>query len=128
RSLPHVQDAIYRDAPMTISHDAVRFSFTATGPWSVDPDQITWRVGIDELRAKTAKQGTALAHPPKLPPVIRLLSTGQSLGRAVAGWRLIDKRKGDSASRAGISKRLRKAFEKLGPTYIKLGQIVSAGE
>ncbi len=31
-------------------------------------------------------------------------------------------------SRAGLSRRLRKAFERLGPTYIKLGQILSAGE
>ena len=30
--------------------------------------------------------------------------------------------------RAGLSRRLRKAFERLGPTYIKLGQILSAGE
>ena len=31
-------------------------------------------------------------------------------------------------SRAGLSYRLRKAFEHLGPTYIKLGQILSSGE
>jgi len=31
-------------------------------------------------------------------------------------------------SRAGLSHRLRKAFERLGPTYIKLGQILSSGE
>jgi ubiquinone biosynthesis protein len=33
-----------------------------------------------------------------------------------------------STSRAGLSRRLRKAFEKNGPTYIKLGQILSSGE
>ncbi|MFM2071613.1 MAG: hypothetical protein RLZZ623_1876, partial [Actinomycetota bacterium] len=32
------------------------------------------------------------------------------------------------ASRAAISVRLRKAAERLGPTYIKLGQIISSGE
>src|SRR5439155_4967356 len=41
---------------------------------------------------------------------------------------LFEHRKHGSVSRAGISRRLRKAFERLGPTYIKLGQIVSAGE
>src|SRR5262249_59620863 len=32
------------------------------------------------------------------------------------------------ASRAAISRRLRRAAEALGPTYIKLGQIISSGE
>ena len=32
------------------------------------------------------------------------------------------------ASRADISRRLRIAAERLGPTYIKLGQIISSGE
>jgi ubiquinone biosynthesis protein len=42
---------------------------------------------------------------------------------------VLDRRKGDeSAARAGLSKRLRIAFEHLGPTYIKLGQILSSGE
>ena len=31
-------------------------------------------------------------------------------------------------SRAGISRRLRKAFERLGSSYVKLGQIISGGE
>jgi ubiquinone biosynthesis protein len=106
--------------------DVEHFSFTDRGPWIVDPEFILWRKDIDELRAKTRVEAGALARPPKFPPVGRLLNTGQRLGRAVAGWQLIDKRRGQS--RAGISRRLRKAFEKLGPTYIKLGQIVSAGE
>jgi ubiquinone biosynthesis protein len=110
------------------SPDVERFSFTARGPWVVDPDRITWRPHIDELRAKTRVEATALARPPKAPPVLRLLTTGVRLGRAVGGWQLYDRRKGGEASRAGISRRLRKAFERLGPTYIKLGQIVSAGE
>ena len=32
-----------------------------------------------------------------------------------------------TASRADLSRRLRIVFERLGPTYIKLGQIVSSG-
>ncbi|MGH9087793.1 MAG: ABC1 kinase family protein, partial [Acidimicrobiales bacterium] len=50
------------------------------------------------------------------------------LGWAVAGWWLLDRRHGGARSRAGLSRRLRQAFERLGPTYIKLGQILSAGE
>jgi ubiquinone biosynthesis protein len=43
-------------------------------------------------------------------------------------WRLIERRLGGASSRSGLSRRLRRAFEALGPTYIKLGQIISAGE
>src|SRR5690606_18770216 len=35
---------------------------------------------------------------------------------------------GGTVSRRGISRRLRRAAERLGPTYIKLGQIISSGE
>ena len=36
--------------------------------------------------------------------------------------------RGRPQSRAGLSRRLRRAFEQLGSTYVKLGQIVSGGE
>jgi ubiquinone biosynthesis protein len=53
------------------------------------------------------------------------------LVRAIAPW-LVRKRVGrypsDTARRADLSKRLRRAAEDLGPTYIKLGQIISSGE
>jgi ubiquinone biosynthesis protein len=50
------------------------------------------------------------------------------LGLAVGLWALRDRRTGDETSRSGISRRLRQAAERLGPTYIKLGQIISSGE
>jgi ubiquinone biosynthesis protein len=43
-------------------------------------------------------------------------------------WRLRERGQGGAASRAGLSRRLRVAGEQLGPTYIKLGQIISSGE
>ena len=53
------------------------------------------------------------------------------LGTAVVPW-LIAKRRNKFAEPAekstAVSKRLRLAAEKLGPTYIKLGQIISSGE
>ncbi len=62
-----------------------------------------------------------------------MLTTTAQLGWAILSWRLIEKRRADKLgrreiSRAGLSRRLRKAFERLGPTYIKLGQILSSGE
>ncbi len=61
-----------------------------------------------------------------------MLTVAGRLTTAVAPW-LVRKRLnrygGDpAASRADISKRLRMAAEVLGPTYIKLGQIISSGE
>ena len=55
------------------------------------------------------------------------------LGPALAAWYLLDRwrarRSGrPEISQAGLSRRLRKAFERLGPTYIKLGQILSSGQ
>jgi ubiquinone biosynthesis protein len=43
-------------------------------------------------------------------------------------WYLRDRRRGQEASRSGLSRRLRIAFQELGPTWIKLGQILSSGE
>jgi ubiquinone biosynthesis protein len=54
-----------------------------------------------------------------------------ALGRAIVPW-MWRKRRGrfaeSSDSRADIARRLRLAAEQLGPTYIKLGQIISSGE
>ncbi len=111
-----------------VSSDIERFSFTERGPWVVDPDNMAWRRGIDELRTRTRHEGADLAKPPPVPPGGRIIRTGADLGQAVLAWQLFDRRKGGAESRAAISRRLRKAFERLGPTYIKLGQIVSAGE
>ena len=57
-----------------------------------------------------------------------MVRVGAVLGVALAGWYVGDRRRGQHRSRAGLSRRLRRAFERLGPTYIKLGQILSSGE
>lgn len=51
-----------------------------------------------------------------------------TIGWAIGCWFLIERRRGPTESRAGLSRRLRFAFQRLGPTYIKLGQILSSGE
>jgi ubiquinone biosynthesis protein len=50
------------------------------------------------------------------------------LGGALGMWYLTERRLGGSKKTAGISRRLRIAAEHLGPTYIKLGQIVASGD
>jgi ubiquinone biosynthesis protein len=104
-------------------------AFSEHAPWLVDPDAMRWRRGIDRLRAGTAAEVPTLVQRRKLPPGARVVRTGVLLGQALGGWYAFERRSGDtSISRAGLSRRLRKAFERLGPTYIKLGQIISSGE
>ena len=103
-------------------------AFSDRAPWVVEPDEIAWRKGIDELRARTRRETPALTRRRRFPPGARVMRVGALLGGAVAGWYVSDRWRGRSPSRAGLSRRLRRAFERLGPTYIKVGQILSSGE
>ena len=108
--------------------DLDRGAFSDEGPWLVPDEAMVWQRGIGELRARTAAQGPHLVRRRRVPPVSRAAVTGWHLGGALLGWRFIDKRRNPETARAGLSRRLRVAFSKLGPTYIKLGQILSSGE
>ncbi|WP_298339518.1 AarF/UbiB family protein [Ferrimicrobium sp.] len=108
--------------------DAAVGSFSEAQPWVVDPDRLEWLNSTVELRARTRAQVPVLLRHRRIPPARRVLGTGFSLGVALLGWRIFDRRRGKVASRQGLSRRLRRSFEHLGPTYIKLGQIISSGE
>ncbi len=108
--------------------DTDRFAFTDNGPWAVDEHRLSWSAGIDALRVRTNDLVPQLTTPGRLPPGRRVLRTGRILGGALLAWKLKEKSAGGSVSRAGVSKRLRVAFSELGPTYIKMGQIISSGE
>src|SRR5271155_568408 len=107
-------------------------AFTPHGPWTVEPDTMPWRFPADAdgdmavLRQGAADLARQLVSPQGLPSGMRVLAVVLRIGAALAGWWLRDR--GTARSRAGISRRLRSAFERLGPTYIKLGQIISSGE
>ncbi len=108
-------------------------SFSNTPPWLIDPSGLRWRSGVAGLRAATAAQVPELLRRRRLPPGRRVVRVGTELARALGGWYLIERRQGrrqrrPKLSRAGLSRRLRVAFQTLGPTYIKLGQILSSGE
>lgn len=103
-------------------------AFTDDGPWVVDPRALGWRRGLDRVRRQTRAEVPELTRRRRLPPGARVGRVGLVLGRALGGWYAIDRRRGAEASRAGLSRRLRLAFEQLGPTYIKLGQILSSGD
>jgi ubiquinone biosynthesis protein len=102
-------------------------SFSDVRPWTVDPERMPWRAGVDALRAQTIARLPELVRRRRVPPLGRFIDAGLRIGAALALWSLRERRLGTAESRAGLSRRLRLAFEKLGPAYIKLGQIISAG-
>ncbi|MEZ5322476.1 MAG: AarF/UbiB family protein [Microthrixaceae bacterium] len=103
-------------------------SFTEDGPWDVVPAEMPWRRGNDVLRLATRRQVPILTRPRRVPHPPRLAAVSTRLGLAVAMWALTERRRGGSDSKAGLSRRIRVAAERLGPTYIKLCQIISSGE
>lgn len=103
-------------------------SFSADGPWAVDPTAMRWRRAVPGLRAQIADELPRLTRPGKVPPGVRVVRTTRLLGAALGGWYLGARRRRSPSSTAVLSRRLRVAAERLGPTYIKLGQIISSGE
>jgi ubiquinone biosynthesis protein len=108
-------------------------AFSENPPWDLTGKPLPWRWSVPALRTETAAQVPRLLRRRLLPPGERVAVTGARLGWAILAWRLVERRRANRTghreiSRAGLSHRLRRAFEHLGPTYIKLGQILSSGE
>ncbi len=103
-------------------------SFSQQPPWIVDPDNLRWKAGLDTVRSVVRRQVPELIKPRRVPSGTRVFKVVKELGAAVGVWGLMARRKDQSTSRADLSLRLRKAAEELGPTYIKLGQIISSGQ
>ncbi|MEY4362115.1 MAG: hypothetical protein RL391_1421 [Actinomycetota bacterium] len=106
-------------------------AFTAEGPWVLDRSHIRWAPLAPELRAEARAEVPRLTRPSRIPPGPRVLTVAGNIAGALAPW-FVRKRRGrysdPTESRADLSLRLRRAVEVLGPTYIKLGQIISSGE
>jgi ubiquinone biosynthesis protein len=117
---------------MTTDHDAASpdlaiGAFTQRGPWVVDPSAMRWRVGIDGLRARTQAMVPRLIDRSWAPPR-RLGHVGAVFIGALASWALRKRLKIGSPTSAELARRIRTAFERLGATFIKLGQIVASAE
>ncbi|HTW08174.1 MAG TPA: AarF/UbiB family protein [Acidimicrobiales bacterium] len=117
------------DGPADLSMGA----FSEKGPWDLMGQALPWREDVPALRVEVAARVPQLLRRRTLPPGERVALTAARLGWAILAWRAVDKRRANregrgEISRAGLSHRLRRAFERLGPTYIKLGQILSSGE
>ena len=97
-------------------------SFTDHGPWVIDPDQLSWKKGLDRVRRDVHASVPTLTRYRRVPPAGRMLTTLRALGLPLAVWALRERKTDQSIPK--ISRRLRIAAERLGPTYIKLGQII----
>jgi ubiquinone biosynthesis protein len=102
--------------------------FTDDGPWVLVPGKVAWKSGLSAVRAELRATLPHLISPRRLPPGARVGTTVRHLGGALGLWYLTERRRGGPEKIAGISRRLRIAAERLGPTYIKLGQIVASGD
>jgi ubiquinone biosynthesis protein len=108
--------------------DLALFSFSEAAPWIVDPDDLPWRRDVDAIRARTRAEVPGLVRRRYLPPSRRIARVIRILGSSLALWYVRDRRRDRATSRLGLSRRLRIDFQQLGPTYIKLGQILSSGD
>ncbi|MHB8262970.1 MAG: ABC1 kinase family protein [Acidimicrobiales bacterium] len=103
-------------------------AFTETAPWIINTSAISWLEGIDTLRDQAREAVPHLLRKRLLPPGRRVVTIGYELSTAMARWYITSRHKEKQVSRTQLSRNMRLAFEHLGPTFIKLGQILSAGE
>lgn len=114
--------------PTTPPSDLTWAAFSDDGPWQLDLDALAWRPGLDARRAEVARAVPQQVRRRLLPPGRRIGRTTRLLGLAVGRWYLGDRRRGTARSHQTLARNLRVAAEALGPTYIKLGQIISSGQ
>ena len=109
-----------------IATDLEDYAFSEDAPWVIDPNALTWKTGLELRRARTRAELPRLLAHRRLPPLRRSVHVVAAIGWALVRWRISDA--GTPGSRLGLAQRLRRAFETLGSTYVKLGQIISAFE
>jgi ubiquinone biosynthesis protein len=116
---------------LAVPDDRTWAAFSEHPPWVLHRADITWLPHVEHLRRAARADVPRLTTPSRLPPGTRVLTVTARLARALGPWAW-RKRRGRfadaAASRADVSLRMRVAAEALGATYIKLGQIISAGE
>ena len=119
--------------PMTPPADVEWGAFSdapGSAPWVLDPEAIGWLGDAGRVRHAARRRVPVLITPGRLPPGRRGLAVTGRLALAVVPW-LWRRRRGRADGSVGVadlSLRLRLAAESLGPTFIKLGQIISSGE
>jgi ubiquinone biosynthesis protein len=120
-----------RDGAAPAVADRAFGAFSEHPPWVLRIDEIAWLDGVEDLRKAARAEVPSLTAASRVPPGLRLLSVSGRLLTALTPWWVRRKRHryaDQSASRSDLSLRLRMTAEAIGPTYIKLGQIISSGE
>jgi ubiquinone biosynthesis protein len=115
---------------MAPADDLAWGAFPDDAPWILDRTAIPWWAGAERLRTRVRAEVPALITPGWLPPGGRGVTVLARLGVAVVPW-IWRRHRGRAPGGKGVaelSRRLRLAAETLGPTFIKLGQIISSGE
>ena len=87
-----------------------------------------WIQGAHSFRQQIVAGVPRLVNAPSLPPAIRLTHTTLRFGWAFLAWKLFDRGLSDQLRTESLYRRLRIAAERLGPTYVKLAQLISAAE
>ncbi|QXC61510.1 AarF/ABC1/UbiB kinase family protein [Aquihabitans sp. G128] len=108
--------------------DVAWAAFSSVAPWVLPDEQLAWQRPVAAERLAVAAELPELTRRRLLPPGTRIVRTARHLGLGVGIWYLGARRQGGVASRTDLAHRLRVGAERLGPTYIKLGQIISSGQ
>ena len=87
-----------------------------------------WIQEADEVRKKISSGIPRLVNAPSIPPVTRLIHTTIRFGWALLSWKILDRKLSSEKRTESLYRRLRIAAERLGPTYVKLAQLISAAE
>ncbi len=106
-------------------------AFIDRGPWNIVRTDVGWLPLAARLRDAAHAEVPRLIAPRRLPSGLRVVTVVARLTAALAPWWWKKRRgrfEGPEQSRSEVSHNLRLAAEHLGPTYIKLGQIISSGE
>jgi ubiquinone biosynthesis protein len=127
----HLRQTATMATPLVSATDRSWGAFSENPPWTVNRDDLDWSGAATRLRDAARREVPELTRERRLPPGRRVGTVVRHLAGAVVPWLITKRRNGfpdPAASRSDISVRLRRAVETLGPTYIKLGQIISSGE
>ena len=100
----------------------------ANVPVAAPDHENKWIRDADSVRRTIASSIPQLVAAPSIPPLFRLTHTTIRFGWALLSWKIVDRRLSHERRTESLYRRLRGAAEHLGPTYIKLAQLISAAE
>lgn len=113
------------------SSERTRPAFIPDGAWDLEVHSCWWYLQSEHLRADRRLLHTELLKKKVFPPVLRTAQVAAIVGPPLLWWFLKRKTgrfKSSSESRQALALVARRCAERLGPTFIKLAQIIASGE